>query len=223
MPGGDLQQLADEFGTAIGEVLDEVLNGFPGIDVTLADGSSRAQMTPRDSDDRGRWPLTEEASLAALQVNYTLTCNAKGFLTVERSKFGIWIRGPRGKWRPIVRQEYQRDNSTAPQAHVHFHGDSTELGWLLAHNGAECGDEHAFHFPIGGIRFRPTVEDFLLFLERECLWTDWRTKPSSSKRIEQTFADWEEIQAKATARHHPSIVAEALRDEGWAVTPPATS
>ena len=41
-------------------------------------------------------------------------------------------------------------------------------------SGQPAPDLHALHFPAGGRRFRPTLEEFLLFLDRENLFNDWK-------------------------------------------------
>ncbi len=223
MTGGvvSLEEASNGFADLIGEVLADVLPDFPGIDVTLVEGTERAVLKPSNSDEVGRWRPSAMPDGPMLGISYVLRLDERGYLTVERSKFGLWLTVKGGKkTRPIVRQEYDRSNTVVPRAHVHFHGESTEMGWLLARNGAECTDEHAFHFPVGGVRFRPTIEDFLRFLEHEQLWTQWNTKPSRSQIVEAGLKQFERTQARATAARHQHEVAEALREAGWSVEPP---
>ena len=72
--------------------------------------------------------------------------------------------------------------------------------------------------PAGGRRFRPTLEEFLLFLDRENLFNDWKDgwKPELIRSLE----GWERIQARATARQFPDEAAGALEALGYDVTAP---
>ncbi|GAA0258700.1 hypothetical protein [Cryptosporangium japonicum] len=67
------------------------------------------------------------------------------------------------------------------------------------------------HFPVGGRRFRPTVEDVIEFLVVEKLveasdgWQDV---------VEASRADFQRRQLRAAIRRFPDVAAEALRDFG---------
>jgi hypothetical protein len=62
------------------------------------------------------------------------------------------------------------------------------------------------HFPVGGRRFRPSIEDFLLFLQREQLFTEW-AGPSWRDALRQSQQGWEQKQARAAAREFQDDVA----------------
>ena len=98
-------------------------------------------------------------------------------------------------------------------AHVHIHAHSPELAWIYGSGGRPAANLHALHFPVGGQRFRPTLEDFLLFLDREHIFTHFKEgwKPA----VLSSLRSWEEIQARSTVRQYPRLAADALRDMGY--------
>jgi hypothetical protein len=175
----------------------------------------------------GRIPLVRDADRGLdehrveLRAWYRCGLDPEGeHLMVESSTFGLWVR-PSGKWRPVVRVEYERTPRTKdhPTAHVHLHAESAELAWLYGSSNLELPRLHQIHFPAGGRRFRPTLEQFLQFLSREQLFTEWAAK-DWRKTLDDHQAAWEERQARATVRRYPDAAAEELRGAGWNVTPP---
>lgn len=141
-------------------------------------------------------------------------------LTVYRSTFGLWIRpDPQRSPRPVVRVEYDREATNKPAAHVHLHAESVELGWLYGTASHPLPRLEEIHFPVGGRRFRPTVEELLLFLDRERLFTDW-ANPGWRDVVERSLEEWEARQARATVRRHPADAALELTRLGYSVVPP---
>ncbi len=80
-------------------------------------------------------------------------------------------------------------------------------------------DLHALHFPVGGKQFRPTLEDFLLFLNRERLYTDF--KPNWKPTVLRSLQDWKNRQAVSTARDYSEAAAGALTKLGYTVSRPS--
>ena len=145
-------------------------------------------------------------------------------LQVVSSTVGLWvdITGGRKDPRPLIRVEYDRHRVAGDRAaaHVHLHAHSPEMAWIYGSSGQPAPDLHSLHFPVGGQRFRPTLEDFLLFLERENLYTDfkdgWRATTLESLR------GFEETQAVATTRRYHQVAADTLARLGYVVTPPSS-
>ena len=145
---------------------------------------------------------------------------AEAHLQVITSTIGLMVdvTGGLRDPRPLVRVEYDRRRTTPGRraAHVHLHANSPELAWIYGSSGQPAPDLHALHFPVGGRRFRPTLEDFLLFLDRERLFTNW--KPGWRPRILDSLAEWERSQARATVRRYPEEAAAQLEDLGYVIT-----
>ncbi len=140
-------------------------------------------------------------------------------LAVQQSTYGLWVRpAPRRKRRPVFRIEYNRDAYNKPVAHVHLHAESMEFGWIYGTAGLRLPRLFEIHFPVGGRRFRPTVEELLQFLNREKLFVDWL--PGWNQLVERSLKEWERNQARATVRQHTEAAVGQLRDMDYEVTPP---
>lgn len=141
------------------------------------------------------------------------------FLAVQHSTYGLWVRpDPTRKPRPVFRVEYDRDARKKPPAHVHLHAESLEFGWIYGTAGLPPPRLSEIHFPVGGRRFRPTVEEFLRFLDREQLFSDWRS--GWGEIVKTSLIEWERNQARATVRQHPDAATEQLRRMGYEVIAP---
>lgn len=154
-------------------------------------------------------------------IEYELAIGSgEQYLAVDRSKFEIRVRTS-----PGIRFEYERGYTSAPTAHIHSSGISGLLSVALMANfeGTKAkdrckGDLQALHFPVGGRRFRPSLEDFLYFVVREC---GFRGKPGWESKLLQSREGWLDKQLRAAVRDHPAEAAEALRDLGYNVEPPS--
>ena len=137
------------------------------------------------------------------------------YLAVQRSTFGLWVRFKRKHFevRPVFRLEYDRDAHSKPEAHIHIHAESAELGWIYGTQGLALPYLHAIHFPVGGRRFRPTVEDFFRFLDREKLFTDW--KPGWDKIVDASLDEWHARQTRAAVRNDPQSAIQQLSAMGY--------
>lgn len=101
-----------------------------------------------------------------LRVFYRCVADDQGeYLAVDASTLGLWICASGDKARPAFRIEFDRRAHSKPQAHVHIHAESTEIGWLYGTAGRPLSPMQELHFPMGGRRFRPTIEEFLLFID----------------------------------------------------------
>lgn len=146
-------------------------------------------------------------------------------LRVEKSAYGLMIRpGPNKKSRPLVRVEYdramERGGTAKPSAHVHVHAESTELGWVRGSSGSDITRLEALHFPLGGRRFRPSIEDFCLFLDAEGLYTDWL--PGWKPAMRDSRERFHEIQLRASVRANAEVAADELSKLGYSVTRDST-
>ena len=121
----------------------------------------------------------------------------------------------------MVRVEYDRRRLAGDRAaaHVHLHAHSPELAWIYGSSGRPAPDLHRLHFPVGGKRFRPTLEDFLLFLDREGLYKGF--KEGWRPAVQASLRQWEEAQAATTARRFPDAAAGSLKRLGYTVTAPS--
>ncbi|WP_419845152.1 hypothetical protein [Candidatus Poriferisocius sp.] len=152
-----------------------------------------------------------------LKIEFRVSLDSQAeHLAVQQSTFGLWVRpDPQRGPRPVFRIEYDREATSKPLAHIHLHAESVELGWIYGTAGLPLPRMQEIHFPVGGRRFRPTVEEFLGFLNREKLFTDWR--PGWNAILNSSLDAWNKRQAQATVRNNPEAAIEQLERMGYQV------
>ena len=188
-----------------------------GIEASNTYGSFTAFPLVRADEDQA-------APSLLLRVKYTVEmARSREYLRVVTSAIGLWVdvTGGRKTHRPLVRVEYDRYPRAVdrPAAHVHLHANSPEMAWVYGSSGRPAPDLHALHFPVGGQQFRPTLEDFLLFLNREKLYTDF--KPNWKREVLKSLRQWQILQAAATVKKYPEVAVGTLEKLGYAVSRPA--
>ena len=169
--------------------------------------------------------LDETATSLLLRVEFKLADDRSGeFFRVLNSTFGLLIpveKGGKAKDPvPLVRVEFERGQT--PPAHIHFHTSSSTLGWVYGRAGGAYRRAEDLHFPIGSQRFRPTIEEFLLFLDQERLFRGWRSDTDWRSQARRRMAEYEQRQALAMVAHYAEDIAGELRRLGWSVEPPLT-
>lgn len=133
----------------------------------------------------------------------------------------------------FFRYEYELlISARLPTAHIQFHGTHAELVKAMG----DCGDStpraqrwrrgtdpirlSALHFPVGGSRFRPTLEDVM-----EMLIEEFGVKPAGSvnaacEALALSREAWRRTQVATVVRDAPSEAVRALEGLGYRVDPP---
>jgi hypothetical protein len=149
----------------------------------------------------------------------------KGHFGIESSSFGFTVS--KESSRPIVRIEFDRDKGFEPDhdgvglhvrnaAHVQIHGESNDLGYVKGRLGLNPKKTLAdIHFPVGGRRFRPTLEDFIEFLHAEQLIPE--LKPDAREVLNSNREEWLKIQLKAAIENDIDTSLEALKNLGYKI------
>ncbi len=174
----------------------------------------------------------ENGPILLLAVDYKCIYDGHNeYMAISKAKIHVFVE-PDGR-APLFRYEYDRDKvPTLPAAHIQFHGTHDGLEKAMA----ECGDStyrakarkrgrkqvrlEDLHFPVGGSRFRPTLEDVL-----EMLIEEFGVKPVASvraarKALADAREDWRRTQIATVVRDAPSEAAATLEELGYTVTPP---
>lgn len=153
------------------------------------------------------------------------------FLAVHKSTIKINL-GPGLATEPLFRYEFIRTPDTdIPAAHLHVHAHraqiaygmacATELGTTRRQVGgqtiAENADLKQLHFPLGGSRFRPCLEDILEMMRVE-FGVD--TAPGWRDALDKGRKDWHEVQTRAVVRDCPHAAIQTLEDLGYQVIIP---
>lgn len=223
---GQAQELAER----VSATTKSCLPGAPVI-AALKVAGDRVQLTAVEVDQSGtpldrpsQMPLFIGGEVVAFwNVSILLGLDYTGvFLKTMKSAISM-----RSVWEknPLVRLEYDSTMTTAPIAHWQFHAERGAFSHLLARAsaGSRYVTEHPhslskLHFPVGGERFRPSIEDFIEFLVRECgvdSVEGWQSAVQEGREL------WRRMQARAVSRDLQAEAAQTLRDQGWAVSPPS--
>jgi hypothetical protein len=170
--------------------------------------------------------------LFTLGISYRCHWDTKRhFLAVHKSTIKVHL-GPGLASEPLFRYEYIRTpDSDTPAAHLHVHAHrsqiaygmacATELGATRRQLGGQTVSENAdlkqLHFPLGGSRFRPCLEDVLEMMRIE-FGVD--AAPGWKEALHQGRKSWREVQTRAVVRDCTTAAVEALEGLGYEVSIP---
>ncbi|WP_200170843.1 hypothetical protein [Tomitella cavernea] len=171
----------------------------------------------------------------AFRLEVEFTCVLDGhadYLAVQKSSIKVFV-APAGK-QPLFRYEYERTvRSAIAGAHIQFHGQHPELESAMQNTGSSTTRSRrradgkkpmelsALHFPVGGPRFRPCLEDVM-----EMLIDEFGVQPVGSiSAARATLASgretWRRKQVATVVRDAPDVAVQALKKLGFHVEPPA--
>jgi hypothetical protein len=195
-------------GIRITSVLDDVDTGWIGYKIKPDDVVG--QLIPVK--------LGREAASCYLQVGMTLRLDPRPDvrnLIVQGSSMGVYCYDDPESM--VFHYDFHREpKNDYPGAHFQVAGSSDSLQELCERHGLTRTLER-FHFPVGGKRYRPTVEDVVEFLVVEGIarphdgWTDV---------VQRHREDWERIQLRAVIRRDTETAVDELRQMGYGVSPP---
>lgn len=150
-----------------------------------------------------------------LTVQIATFLDPEGYLTVSQSYFGISAVPDDND--PIFHFDYERDKAGYTEAHLQIFAENEKLTPIMQ---ALCTSRKKksmgeLHLPVGGRRFRPSLEDVLEFLIDEELVDG---KPGWRDILNATREPFRRIQLKATIRQQPEAAIEILSKMGYTIT-----
>ncbi len=138
------------------------------------------------------------------------------YLTMTSSTMSLYTSPDMGDDQLIVGIDYDRSSPNQyPGAHLHVAGTREDLDSVYLGNARKTRKLRDLHLPVGGKRFRPTLEDLIEFMVTEEMvlpHNDWRTTLDDHRAL------WETIQLKAAVRRNQQAAADALKESGWHVS-----
>lgn len=185
----------------------------------------------RQSPDTGI-PLTVDGeSLLILKARiWCRVGGVDGHLKTDHSEFKVFASGD-DRDVPVVRYDFiESPSGTQPAAHIQFHAAHTQLEELMAGSGratrrgsrragdvakGKRPDTAQLHFPVGGRRFRPCLEDVLEMLIDE-FGVDHPTDAREALRGGRE--GWRRIQVAASVNDCPEAAIEELERLGYSLT-----
>lgn len=218
--------LSKQAKTFAGELKD-LLNG------TVTDGISLSVMMDiwgravigyrlgRD-DLRGRaidLTVTGSPARLRLRLHHTLVLDESNeHLTTDKSTYTLVTAD---EDLAVLTYDYVRDPPNKyPEAHLHIDGEAQGLQRLLDVSDRAKNRPADLHLPVGGRRYRPSLEDLIEFCILEELVTP---RPGWQSALEASRGRFHTQQLRAAVRRKPNEAASALRDIGWTASEPSNS
>ena len=141
-----------------------------------------------------------------LDVGYRLCLDDAGqHLAVVASYFTIY--GADDDRSCLCHFDYERDKQGYPEAHLQVYGQSPALDTWEGSSGRR--ELERLHFPVGGRRYRPILEDVIEFLVAEQLA---ETRDGWSDVIEVERQEYQRIQLRAAIRRDPETARAAIAE-----------
>ena len=221
----DLKDQVDRFAQDVTSTLQAVL-GEKDVELKAAVLSER--FTVSTPEPRGITLCVDGEPLLRLAVKFKCGWDSQNeFVAVDTAEFHVFASQDR---EALFRYEFVRNmRSPIPCAHLQIHGHRDALAHTMTRAGSRTQrskkrradgasprmDE--LHFPLGGARFRPALEDVLQMLVEEFgvdAADGWR------KHLEEGRERWRRIQTRAVVRDAPDEAVATLQALGYLVTKP---
>ncbi|MDQ4501516.1 hypothetical protein [Sinomonas sp. ASV322] len=228
MSSASLEAQAERFAEDLTETVSDVVPGIAAFAATSLSSDAGERFLVRQSPNTGIALRVGDEPLLTLTVEYR--CRLDGhdrYLAVDESSIKVFA-GSRAAGEPLFRFEYVRStHDGVPAAHLHVHAHRDALTYVMARCGDSTGrarrrqqtaqvprsDE--LHFPLGGHRFRPCLEDVLEMLITE-LGVDHPDAARAALRAGRE--SWRRTQTRSVVRDAPSEAIAALEDLGYEVS-----
>lgn len=187
--------------------------------------SSNGRIRVQQAPSTGVPLKVDQVPILRLTTSYDCALDGEQrYLAVDKSQAAVYA-GDTAKGEPLFRYEYIRKvQSDIPSAHlqVHAHRDAITYVMGRAGSGTRRGQDRRnnmnvphlaeLHFPLGGHRFRPCLEDILEMLITE-LGVDC---PSGGREALRTGReDWRRRQTRAAVRDAPDVAIGVLQELGY--------
>jgi hypothetical protein len=221
-----LEAVAGKFASELADTVSR----FLGRDCNFTSSAlPNGRFSVEDEDDAGI-PLTI-AGTPLLVLSAEILCywdSREAYLAVEKSTFAVFA-GDQSR-EPLFRYEYRREptNKNVPCAHLQIGAHRDEFTHALAYGGISSRRSRKraenrpgrppriaeVHFPLGGPRFRPCLEDVLAMIREEFgidTAADWAAVVNKGRR------QWRLVQIAAAVRDCPEEAARVLRELHYTV------
>jgi len=216
----DLGQLSLDFASRIQGLLRAVLPGNIAIESTEAGTYFSVHPVGAVASQRAVPLLIDGAQLARLSLIFRQELDHTGrFLKTSEAAFTVYSDLDR---QPLFALDYKASMNQAPVSHWNLFSERGALTHLLSRAHALGRVKHphrlsSLHFPTGGERFRPSLEDLLQFLIHECGFDaqdGWKEALATSRE------QWRRLQLRTAVRDLQDDAARVLQENGWSVSPP---
>lgn len=220
MQAQTLEERASQFASEVQATLDGTLSGSRQV-VAVA-SANRYVVRPEPAKMK---LFVDGAPLADLSFSLDQELDSSGLhLKTTGSKVTLWSSIDRT---PLVRLEYRSDMRKDPISHWQVHAERGSMSHILGRANHAAPDRvkkphdySSLHFPVGGERFRPCLEDVIQFLIVDC---GFDAVPGWLETVQSGRESWRRLQLRSSVRDAPEDAADVLTNLGWTVIPPASA
>ncbi len=230
-PPGHLVTESTLFARSLTRTVQALVSTCQPFTATLLTGADRVIV--KQDPEQGIVLNVDGQPLLRLTAQFFCTWDGlQSFLAIHESKIAVYASSPSAS-EPLFRYEYLRPApSDMPAAHIQFHAHRNEFAHVLSRTGSSqrrakrrtksnrIPQISEIHFPVGGHRFRPCLEDVLEMLIHE-FGVDC---PSTAvESLAQGREAWRRTQVRSAVRDAPDEAVRALREMGYAIAEPAVA
>lgn len=224
-----LEEHAREFAVRLSRILSTFTGTECAVLTSMADGHAIVKLDPSAGTPGGIPLRAAGRELLTMKIHFHCAWDVtQTYLSVEKSSIIVGVPGRLSR-EPLFRYDYVRHpDSGIPCSHLQVHAHRDAFTHILGHAGAGSSRSRErvtspltktpklseFHFPIGGPRFRPTLEDVLEVLQDEFRLD---TGPGWSDARDEARREWRKTQVAAAVRDASETAAETLRSLGYTV------
>lgn len=218
-----LADQARRFAEEVRDLLSETVCESPVLELEEMSSRERLSVVIRSSKNAPPLLTVDSRPILKLEVSYRL-CLAKDmrYLRTDQSTFQVRSMA---KGAPLFRYDYlaSPQSSAVPSAHFQVHAHRDELLHAMYVSDRACSRPaqrkdldpasprglQMIHFPLGGARFRPCLEDVIELLINE-FGVD--AQPGWQNAIRCGRIAWRHIQLAAAVRDDPETARSALQE-----------
>ena len=161
--------------------------------------------------------LAKSPARLRLLLHHTLVLDESNqHLTTDKSSYTLATADSNSA---ALTYDYVRDPPNKyPEAHLHIDGEAQGLQRMLDSSGRSKNRPADLHLPVGGRRYRPSLEDLIEFCILEELVTP---RPNWQRALDDSRDRFHTQQLRAAVRRNPDEAASVLRDIGWTASAPS--
>jgi hypothetical protein len=224
----------DELATNVGEFAKKITQTIQSVlgleEVTLKAALLDDKFTITTPQNAPIVLMAEGEPLLDMKVRYECGWDfPHRYMAVDAALYHVFAHGDA---QPLFRYEFvKRSTDSAPTAHLHVHAHRDAFTWAMTAAGRRSKRSKRrakavlrvppamaeVHFPLGGRRFRPALEDVLQMLVEEF---GIEAVEGWEHRLQSAREAWRRSQIKAAIRDAPEDAAIALRELGYNIAPP---
>lgn len=215
----EIEEAVASFSTELEHLISGILGKGTSLKAEVVQSRYEPRVAISNSDLNGIGLSIQGRAAFLLQLSYLCELHAAtNRLTIINSTYKVVLPGTGA---PLWHYDYVRDMKKAGSAiaHLNVYAHRNEIvgAMALSGNSHKKLNLQTLHFPFGGPRFRPTIEDVF-----EMLITEFGIDKAHGAlaKLRASRAKYFERQLESAVFDSPDVAASALRELGYCVESP---